>query len=218
MAMLDFPPSTFFNRRVPKQKFYDNLSVNSQLKRIFVEQIEQIIWQNKISPSTVNVAAGETVTEIEVFVIQLKNRDLDKQVLELIDKEIPYHILFILENSDEVQAWIGYKEQNQTSPEMFKTGIYYHTEWMPRETLTLRLEGLTIDALYENLIRQIAGDRLAGSPDEGIVEAVSRDEQRRKLAREIAILEKKVKTEKQFNRQVELHGELGKLKREMEEL
>jgi hypothetical protein len=215
---VNFPLSTSFNRRIPKQKFYDNLSVNSQLKRVFVEQIEQIIWQNKISPSTVNVAAGETVTEIEIMVIQLKSRDLDKQVLELIDKEIPYHILFILENSNEVQAWISYKEQNQTSPERFKSGIYYHTEWVPREALTLRLEGLTIDALYDNFIRQIAGERLAGSPDEGIGEAVSRYEQRRKLARDIAILEKKVKAEKQFNRQVELYGELRKLKREMGEV
>jgi hypothetical protein len=84
-----------------------------------------------------------------------------------------------------------------------------------REALTLRLEGLTIDALYDNFIRQIAGERLAGRADEGIGEAVSRDEQRRKLARDIAILEKKVKAEKQFNRQVELYGELRKLKRGM---
>jgi hypothetical protein len=45
---------------------------------------------------------------------------------------------------------------------------------------------------------------------------MDRDEQQQKLARAIAILEKKVKAEKQFKRQVELHGELKKLKREME--
>jgi hypothetical protein len=86
---------------------------------------------------------------------------------------------------------------------------------MPQETLTFRLEGLTMDALYENLIRQIAGERLAAYPGGDIQEAVNRDERRRKLEREIAILEKKSKAGKQFNRQAELHGELGKMQREL---
>jgi hypothetical protein len=143
---------------------------------------------------------------------------LDIQVLALNDSEIPYHILFILEYSGEAQAWIAYKEQNRTNPQRFKSGTYYHTEWMPQETLTFRLEGLTMDALYESLIRQVAGERLAAYPGGDIQEAVNRDERRQKLEREISILEKKVKAEKQFNRQVELYGELGKMKRELEEM
>jgi uncharacterized protein YeeX (DUF496 family) len=73
-----------------------------------------------------------------------------------------------------------------------------------------------MDTIYDSLIRQIAGERLAVSPGEDIRDAVSRDERRRKLEREIAIPEKKMRAEKQFNRQVVLYGELGKLRREME--
>jgi hypothetical protein len=215
MIELSLPSSTVFNRRIPKQKFYENLDVANDIKRLFVDQIQTITWQNKIAPSTVTAAAGETVTEIEIFSIQLNQRNLDIQVLRLIDTEIPYHILFILEYGGEAQAWIAYKEQNQTNPGRFKTGTYYHTEWMRQEALTLRLEGLTMDTLYDSLIRQIARERLAVSSGEDIREAVSRDERRRKLEREIAILEKKVRAEKQFNRQVALYGELGKLRREM---
>jgi hypothetical protein len=216
--MLDFPRSTVFNRRIPKQKFYDNLSIDSKLERIFIEQISQIVWLNKIAQTTVNITTGESVVEIEVFQIQLNQQSLDIRTLELIDKEIPYHILFVLEYAGEAQAWIGYKEQNLTNPARFKGGTYYHTKWMPPDALTLRLEGLTLDKVYENLVRQIAGNRLAGSPDEDIKEAVNRDGQRQKLAKAIAALEKKVGVEKQFNRQVELYGELQKLKREMENL
>jgi hypothetical protein len=36
--------------------------------------------------------------------------------------------------------------------------------------LTFRLEGLTMDSLYENLIRQIAGERLAAHSGEDIQE------------------------------------------------
>ncbi|WP_286725322.1 DUF4391 domain-containing protein, partial [Pelotomaculum sp. PtaB.Bin117] len=94
--MIDLPKSTVFNRRIPKQKFYENLSVTAELKRIFVEQINVIYWRNKISPTTVNIAAGETVAEIEVIEIRLNQPGLDKRVLQLIDREIPYHILFLL--------------------------------------------------------------------------------------------------------------------------
>ena len=96
MIGLHFSSATVFNRRIPKQKFYDNLSVNSRLKRIFTEQINAIVWQNKISPSTISVSSGETLTEIEVLLIQLNQRDLDTKALDIIDREVPYHILFIL--------------------------------------------------------------------------------------------------------------------------
>jgi hypothetical protein len=219
--MIDLPPSTIFGRRIPKRKFYENISVTPQLKRVFVEQISQIIWQNKIAPSTVNIAAGEHVKEIEVFVVKLNQRSLDAKVLSQIDREIPYHILFLLEYKDERQAWIGYKEASQTKSGTFKPGAYYHTNWMPMESRTLKLDGLNMDALYESLIRQIAAGRLA--PDDtrdiyDIKEAIGLDERRRKLQKEIAALTNKVQREKQFNRQVEWNAELKRLKENLQKL
>ena len=41
--MLGLPKSTEFNRRIPKQKFYENLTVSPALNRVFVEQIK-VIW------------------------------------------------------------------------------------------------------------------------------------------------------------------------------
>jgi uncharacterized protein (UPF0248 family) len=216
--MIELPQRTVFNRRIPKQKFYDNLSINAELKRIFVEQINAIYWRNKISPSTVNIAVGETVSEIEVIEIRLNQGSLDKRVLQLIDREIPYHILFLLMYEEQMQAWIGYKEKSQGSTKAFKPGTYYHTEWLNANELSLRLDGLNMDAVYEGFIRQIAKERLDGMPGGDLKDAVARDERRQKLQREIAALENKVRREKQFNIQVELNGELKRLKKELEGL
>jgi len=210
---MQLPKSTLFNRRIPKQKFYDNLSVTPELKRIFIDQISMIYWRNKIAPSTVNVADGETVTEIEVIEIRLNQPSLDKRVLQLIDKEIPYHILFLLVHQERAQAWIGYKEQGKTGK--YKSGTYYHTQWQPVDKLSIKLEGLNMDAVYEGFIRQIAGDRLQDQPSD-LKEAVTRDERRQKLQREIAALENKVRREKQFNIQVALNSELKRLRKELE--
>ena len=64
------------------------------MKKAFVEQIRIIYWRNKIAATTLNLAAGGQVTEIEVFEVRLSAPELDESVLRQIDREIPYHILF----------------------------------------------------------------------------------------------------------------------------
>lgn len=92
--MIGLPKTTEFNKRIPKQKFYENLEISPTLKKIFVEQVKVIYWRNKIAASTTNLAAGNDVTELEVFEVRLTSPVLDDSLLRQIDKEIPYHILF----------------------------------------------------------------------------------------------------------------------------
>lgn len=213
--MIGLPKSTEFNRRIPKQKFYENLSVSSTLKRIFVEQIKGIWWRNKIAATTINLVVGERVTEIEIFEICLSAPLLNETVLRQIDKEIPYHILFLLEYEERYQAWIAYKEAISSGTNAFKVENYYHTDWMKETDLPLKLEGLNIDQVYENFVRQIAGE--AFSDRSGTLkESIVRDNRKRELQKQIVTLQAKVYKEKQLNKQVELNAELKKLKKELD--
>ncbi|MBQ4133737.1 MAG: DUF4391 domain-containing protein, partial [Desulfovibrionaceae bacterium] len=162
---------------------------------------------------------GKQVMEIEVIQIVLRRRGLDASVLELIDREIPYHLVFLLQFQAEFQAYIGYKEASG-GKSAFKLNACYCTPWLPWAELPLSLQGLNMDAIYENFIRQIAGESLAppGHEPESLQEAVERDRQRQALLRQIAALEKKLHQEKQFNRQVELNARLKKLRSELETL
>ena len=202
--MLGLPRSTQVNRRVAKEKLYQNATLAPQTREMIKDQIDSVFWRNKLADSTMAISAGETVAEIQIFEIQLRQRELDKRVLPAIAKAIPYKILFFLVFGDEAQAWIE------------AAGMFYNTEWQPLGGLTLKFEGLNLDAVYENLARQISGGRLGTDGD--IEEAVDRDKKRQKLERDIAALEKKLLREKQFNKQVELNGELKRLKNELEEL
>lgn len=215
--MLGLPKSTEFNRRIPKQKFYENLTISPALKRCFVEQIKVIWWRNKIAAATTNLAAGEAVTEIEVFEVCLSTPKLDETVLREIDKEIPYHILFLLGYEGKYQAWTAYKEVMGNGTNVFKVGSYYHTGWMEESALPLKLEGLNTDKVYENFVRQIAGDTLSRTA-EVLKESIERDAYRQELNKQAAALEKKIYREKQFNKQVELNRLLKALKRKLEEL
>lgn len=213
---LNFPKTTEFNKRVPKQKFYEHLTVRPDLRRAFVEQIKAVIWCNKLAADILNIVAGEQVAEVEVFLVQLTGPEVPEAVLRQIDKEIPYHILFLLEFEGKYQAWIGYKT---LATDGGKVDRYYYTDWLVAEDLPLQIAGLDMDAVYENLVRQIAGDRLQSGPAdnvESLQAAVEREKQREQLKKQIFALEKKIKREKQFNRQVEMNSLLKKLRKELE--
>lgn len=217
--MLGLPKTTEFNKRIPKQKFYENMDISPALKKIFVEQVKTIYWKNKIAPTTTNLASGNDVIELEVFEIRLNTKILDDALLRQIDREIPYHILFLLEYQGNYQAWIGYKEAALSGTKAFKVNGYYHTDWCDLEHLPLKMEGFNVDEVYEKFVRQIAGDKLkTDTIDESLKEAVARDEQRQVLQKKMASLQAKIRKEKQLNKQMQLNAELKKLKKELNDL
>lgn len=210
--MLEFPKTTAFGRRFPKQKFYENLDVSPEIKRLFVEQVKLITWANKLSSETMNIAPGQMVQEIEVFRLTLHGAELNQQVLSLMDKQIPYHILFLLERPDgSVCLHVTYKEASQSGSNAFQLKQSYHTEWMQPEDLSLNLTALDMDVLYESIVRQIAGDAIAASNGERLKEAVEQAQRREKLEKQIAQLKAKMKKEKQLGRQMSIRREIKRL-------
>ena len=154
-----------------------------------------------------------------MFEVRLNSPVLDDSLLRQIDKEIPYHILFLLEYEGKYQAWIGYKEAAASGNKAFKVNGYYHTEWLTEDELPLKLEGLNVDAVYENFVRQIAGDKLKREDaGESLKESVDRSEQKQQLEKQIATLQAKIRKEKQLNKQMQMNTELKKIKKELEVL
>ena len=214
--MLGFPQTTEFNKRIPKQKLYENMEVSPALKRVFVERIKLIYWRNKLAVSTMNIAPGETVTEIEVIEIKLASPQLNEAVLRQIDKEIPYHILFILSFDGKAQAWTGYKEATGGGNKAFKVNKYYHTEWIPEYELNLKIEGLNMDAVWENLIIQVGGVEVGQG--KSLDEQIQIDDQKAKMQKEIEKLEKQARNEKQPNKKFQLAQQVKTLKKQLDEL
>ena len=93
---------------------------------------------------------------------------------------------------------------------------YYYTDWLPLNEMTVKLEGLNIDTIYENFVRQIAADQLQSNNEDSIKHAIEKEEKRRRLKKQMAALQNKIRKEKQLNRQIQLNIELKKLKRELD--
>lgn len=204
--MQDFPQKTFFGKPIPKAKFYEKLPLTQAVKNCFVNEIAGIVWRNKLSAETLNVQPGSRVQELEVIEITLKGEALNDSVLKVIDKGIPYQLLFLLKRGKECQLCMGYKEtETSTVKEYFKT------DWMTFEALPLQITGLTLDDVCDNFIRQIHGS-LQTDVNTDLKTELAESKEQEKLQKRIAQLEKKLLTEKQFKKQMAIRAELLELK------
>jgi len=215
--MLGLPSKTEVNRKVPKQRFYDHMELPVAVRRMFIDQVDSIYWRNKIAADTINIAKGKDVVEIEVFEVTVTNKETNEKLLSVIDKALPYHVLFVLTLGDAMQVWMSYKEPSEGT-NAFKVNRYFHTGWIHKDSITINLHGLDMDAVYGNLVRQVAGGHRNGWETLSLKESVDRFEQKQKLMYDIEKLQQKINTEKQINRQLEMMSTLKEMKRQLEEI
>ena len=219
--MLGLPDTAAVGQTIPKKKFYEQLGADAPLRRRFVEQIERIVWKYKLAPTTANIQPGEKIGEVEVFEIELREKDVDIEILRRIDKSVPYPILFLLTYEGLVQACVFYKEITAVKSKddaRVKQVAFYRTEWLEPDLLPCRLAGIDVDSAYEQFVRQIAGDSLNRRETETFAESVERQKMRAKIQKKIDALEKKKRREVQFNIQIEIGAEIKRLKKELEKL
>lgn len=214
--MLGLPKSTEFNRFIPKQKFYKDLythtSIPSKTKNYFVKQIKSITWENKIDHTTMNIAKGSFVEEIEVFRVELYDYEIDDSVLYIIDENIPYHILFVFEYNNKRKYSLSFKEICRES-ETINIQKIFQSDWVSEDEDFLKFSGISLDNMYENLLYSISNDELDKFLGDTLKEKVLSSIEYEKIQKQVNNLSKKVKNEKQFNRQVELNVELKELKK-----
>ena len=216
--MLNFPTSTEFGKKVPKEKFYTRMEISTVIKRCFVEEIEQIVWRYKLAPSTLNVCEGKSVVEIDVLEVSLKKKEYTPAVFEFIDKNLPHHTVFVLTSGEEGQLLINYKESIENRPGKFKITANYKTEWKPTNQVQLKIDGLNMDKVYESFVAQVADTKLSIEAHEHIKDAIRQAQEVLRLEKEITALESKIRNEKQFNIQLKYSNKIKVLKKQLSEL
>src|SRR5690348_3901122 len=104
MSLFEYPKKAHFGRVLPKSKIYEYAGATAKLKESFVRQVDQITWQYKLAPETINVPATKDVPEIQIFGIALKTRELKEDVLRSIDKAIPFPIIYELSHGKKIRV------------------------------------------------------------------------------------------------------------------
>ena len=213
MIDLKFPVSTKVGKPVPKNAFYKHLEVNAKIKQHFVDDVVGINWLYKFAPSTLNVADGTKVHEIVIFSAGLKSKDCPDDVFLFIDQNMPRHVIFILEYESKYKLLLNYKEWKDEKAGQFKIVKTFSTEWLTQEQLSLSIEGQTMDAIYEVMAGQVSGFGTTKSED--TKRLVELEALITKGKKDVEALQKKIRNERQLNRQMELNGEARSLKKQI---
>ena len=211
--MIKFPDYAKVGRIVAKEKFYSGIDTTT--KSLFQSEISRIAWEYKLAPNTINLPAKKW-PEIEVFRITLKNSEVPEKVLKAIDSAIPYPILFLIEKGTVEKAVISYKEQSQKDENFAKVDTYFSTGWNDPKLNEIKIDGLDIDVVFSNFVRQIAGDKLIFAKSADVPKTIKEDvealKERERILRQIAVLDRKIKAEPLLGKKQELAEERHRLK------
>ena len=139
--MIKLPKNCEVNKNIPKKTFYNRINIPAKIKQELSSKVEKIIWEYKISEEKVNIEKTDDVEEIEVFKIYLKEKYDCKNVLEIIQKNIMYPILFEVNHNNDTIYYIEYNNE------------VFSTEW--NENVNFEIKGINLKAVYENLVRKV---------------------------------------------------------------
>ncbi|HGM7959250.1 DUF4391 domain-containing protein [Citrobacter sp. RHBSTW-00671] len=216
-AFIYYPKQAVFGRTLPKNKIYEHSGANTRLKDLFVEQVEQIVWQYKLAPETINLPARPGVPELQIFSIQLKTSELNLDVLRCIDGAVQFPIIFELSFNGRTKVIAAYKRPNESDASRWVMSDYFTTAWLPsdyeRAAMPLALD---LGGLYELMLHRLIPT--PARPQESLVDLVARVELIAAKQREVEKAASRLAKEKQFNRKVEINAKLRILKIELEKL
>jgi hypothetical protein len=207
MQINELPSSTLVDRNIPKTKFYEKGDLSKRQKQEFIEKIAKITWKYKLSEQTIGITKTSKVLEIQIFEVELKEKSIPKNSLLIIEKLIPYKILYVFRCNGEFCYGIHFSDSES----------HYHflnSDW--NKKMDFEFSALNLETLYEKLVRKFIP--LPGLEELSYNDSIRRFREIQRLKREIERLEKKIAREKQFNKQVEWNQILRSKKQELTDL
>lgn len=199
--MYGLPISTERKRQLPKKAIYAKFDLNSVQRESFDADVARIDIVAVISPATIPaLSEGTEVKEFYVLDVQMKRKEYDVKNILLLTKLIDQKMIFALQYDGQIQFAI------------FHTKLF-QSIWQPTEQAVLPLSGLSLDTVWENIVKNIG--KIDVVDDNTLSEQIVIDDRRVKLLAQIETLERKMVKEKQPHRKREYFEQIKKLKEQI---
>lgn len=214
MGYFNLPTSTKVGKVVPKNAF--DAYTNTKQKKIFTDKVSRITWVNKLSKETTNLEPKE-IQEIQLFKIELKIKEDIKLVLDIIDKSIPYPIIFLVEFNTEIYLSCSTKHPHPVNEDNAIVDWTFKTEWFNQKVNNYNLNlKKDLDFVFKDFCVQLSGK--PALEKKSLEHIINYERQLDLVEKEIIKLKSALSKMKQFNLKVELNTELNRKRRELEKL
>lgn len=212
--LLHFPPPTIVNKVVPKNAFYGRSAQKTRLKDLLTREFDSITWLYKLTAQTLNVADGEKVQEIDVFLCQMKANRYSINPLCGMDELLPRHTMFIIEYGEHTDLLMHYKEKALVrGEEKWKRGDTELLRDVDLSKLNFQLLGASLDSVYAGLLGQVS--RLKTLSDTEYEQAAALRTKNLQMRKLLETLERRCRAEKQPRRKYELYQQIMKIKEQL---
>lgn len=205
--MIEFPAATAVHRRLPKEAFYKHLPLTKILKEKLVSDVDRIVVENSFTKENLNLASDAEIKEIMLLSISLKKQEFDGKVIETIAKQNPHKLVFLLSFEDQQQLAVYHNK-------------LYRTLWMAHDEIELKLQGYSLDEIWDSFIEQIAlyEERAEETADLSMENRLAIQDQILKLEKQIDKTENAMWKEQQPKKKFELHTRLREYQKKLEDL
>lgn len=179
--------------------------MTSSQKKLMTEVVRKIIWKNKIAFETVNIPKA-TIEEIEVFDIELKHQCDIGSLLSVIDKSVPYQIVYWIHFNEKACIYTAAKHALPSDSNKSVIDYIFKTDWFPEEKNRYQFElqfKNNLDDVYECFCNRVAA--VTSGKITGLNELINIARKKDALEREIKQLQTAIHNCKQFNKKVELN-------------
>lgn len=212
-----YPATTEVGQVIAKSRFYDQGNANARIQRLFTQEIEKIIWANKLSPATLNIDAGKDVAEIQIFHLITRTNTLNTDILAYIDRLIPSPIIFESHHPNgSIYQTATYKRQNLADKDKLVLDDYYTSKDLanvPSADLPILPN---LDELYAYFIHTLLPcPAPTGSFASNLPQNLQKARQIHQLQKQLTRLTAKLAKEKQFNRKVQINSEIQAIQRQL---
>lgn len=197
--MYGLPQRTEINKPLHKTKVFEKFDLTASQRDSFDADISRMFITHVVAESTIpTIKAGNEIADFYIIEVSLKRREYAPKNIELLAKFIPRKILFVLHFEEMAQFAIHHTK-------------LICSEWQQRDTLNVPLAGLDLDAVWENIVATIGS--ITVQEGNTLTEQIVIDDERAKLMKQIELLEKKARTEKQPRKKLELFEKLKDLRK-----
>ena len=205
--MIEFPAATAVHKRLPKEAFYKHLPLTKILKEKFVSDVDRIVVENSLTKENLNLASDAEIKEIMLLSISLKSQEFDGKVIEAIARQNPHKLVFLLSFENQQQLAVYHNK-------------LYRTLWMDHDEITLKLQGYSLDEIWDSFIEQIAlyEERAEQIESLSIDDRLAIQDQILKLEKQIDKTENAMWKEQQPKKKFELHTRLREYQQKLEDL
>jgi hypothetical protein len=220
-VLFAWPEAARVDRRIPRDQLFRRAGGGNAIRALYDAQVDRIDWGWKLFDRSVNLPAGDSVSEVQVIQLTLRGPELDDRVLVHIDKALPRQTWFELVHSApdgaEVQCAAAFKRASDADAIKVVSHNPWRGGWVSASTPRTPLPvAITLEGLYAGLLRSLwphparAGETLRSQAE--------RLSQVAAQAKAVERLRAAVRREANFARQVDKNRELRAAQKRLKEL